>query len=92
MLSESDEAEKKMAAGAFVSQALLQSYVRARTDKPAAEKGDALKHRVDQLKGKPYAIHRTFFRSQTDPQEEWQQPYFTFSARAENFWAFHTSI
>eukprot|EP00966_Prymnesium_polylepis_P322215 7378480-Prymnesium_polylepis.1 len=56
VLSESDEAEKKMAAGAFVSQALLQSYVRARTDKPAAEKGDALKHRVDQLKGKPYAI------------------------------------
>eukprot|EP00966_Prymnesium_polylepis_P332638 7388122-Prymnesium_polylepis.2 len=56
VLSESEEAEKKLEAGAFVSQALLVSYVRARTDKPVAEKGDVLKQRADQLKKKSYAI------------------------------------
>ena len=56
VLNESAEAEDKLAKGVKVSQALLQSFVRARTNEPVKEKGTDLEKKVDELRGKPYAV------------------------------------
>jgi hypothetical protein len=56
VLNESASAEAKLAAGAKVTQALKQSFVRARTGKPVTLKGADLDAKIAALRGKALAL------------------------------------
>ena len=56
VLKENAVAEAQLVAGAIKSAALMAAFVRARTNKPVGEKGDALKKIVGELRNKPISI------------------------------------